>query len=96
MVHRENLVKSPNESPEQMSPQSPMKRKKLDDDNLNGSKKARTRVRFVPLSSYNKFSLSYASTFSGPAILVENVTAVSRRCVQDVNYVRSSYRDPLD
>jgi len=95
MVHHENLVQSSNESSEQMSPQPPTKRKKLDDDNLNGSKKARTRVRFV-LSSSCRFDLSYNLTLSGSAILVENVTAVSRRCVQDIHYLKSSYRDHLD
>jgi hypothetical protein len=95
MVHSEDLVQSPNESSGQTSPQLPTKRKKLDDDNLNGSKKARTRVRFV-LSSSCRFDLSYYLTFSGPAILVENVTGVSRRCVHDVHPIKSSHRDHLD
>lgn len=47
MVHQESGAQSHNESPGQMSPQPSMKRKKFDDDDLNGSKKARTRVRFV-------------------------------------------------
>ncbi|KAI9508928.1 hypothetical protein F5148DRAFT_997334 [Russula earlei] len=46
MVHRENPIQSPNESPGQTSPPPSMKRKKLDDDDLNGSKKARTRVSY--------------------------------------------------
>jgi len=47
MVHHKSDTQSHNESPGQMSPQPPMKRKKFDDDDLDGSKKARTRVRFV-------------------------------------------------
>ena len=81
MIQRETLVQSPDESSGQMSPQTSMKRKKVDDDSVNGSKKARTRVRSV-LSSY-KFNPSYVLTSSGSAILVENVTAASRGCVQD-------------
>ncbi|KAI0004998.1 fungal-specific transcription factor domain-containing protein [Russula compacta] len=46
MVHHDNPIQSPNESPGQVSPQPPMKRKRLDDDDLNGSKKARTRVSY--------------------------------------------------
>lgn len=84
MVQRETLVQSPNESSGQMSPQTSMKRKKADDDSVNGSKKARTRVRSVLVSSYdNKPNPSYVLTSSGSATLAENVTAVSRGCVQD-------------
>jgi hypothetical protein len=82
MVQRETLVQSPDESSGQMSPQTSMKRKKADDDSVNGSKKARTRVRSVLVSSYDKIEPSYVLTSSGAAILVENVTAVSRGCVQ--------------
>jgi hypothetical protein len=71
-----------NESPGQMSPQPSMKRKKFDDDDLNGSKKARTRVRFVCYSLSRTWIYLKSLIFWGPAILVENATAVSRRYVR--------------
>jgi hypothetical protein len=79
MVHHESHVQSQNESPGQTSPQPPLKRKKLDDDDLNGSKKVRTRVRFVLLFSFKNVDHLISSV---PVILVENATAVSRRYVQ--------------
>ncbi|KAN0131329.1 Fungal specific transcription factor domain containing protein [Lactarius tabidus] len=44
MVH--SPVQSPNETPARMSSLPPLKRKKLDDDDFNGSKKARNRVSY--------------------------------------------------
>ncbi|KAH9049062.1 fungal-specific transcription factor domain-containing protein [Lactarius hengduanensis] len=44
MLH--SLIQSPDEPPAGMSPQPSLKRKKLDDDDLNGSKKARSRVSY--------------------------------------------------
>jgi hypothetical protein len=64
-----------------------MKRKKLDDDDHNGSKKARTRVRFVLLFLFKNVD---HLIFSGPVIPVENATAVSRRYVQRFHVLESS------
>jgi hypothetical protein len=58
MVPHESYVQPQNESPGQTPPQPPMKRKKLEDDDLNGSKKARTRVRFVLLFFSENVALS--------------------------------------
>lgn len=79
MAH--SLVQSPNESSGQLSPQPSIKRKKLDDDDLNGSKKARTRVRFVPISS----SLCDSQSHADSATLVENAIVASKRYVQNFN-----------
>src|SRR6267154_2590542 len=94
MVHHESHARSHDESPGQMSPQPPMKRKKFDDDDLNGSKKARTRVRFVCSSLSRTWIYLKSLIFGGPpAILVESATAASRRYVRMFHVLGSSYRN---
>ena len=71
MVH--SPAQSPDEPQARMSPQPHLKRKKLDDDELSVSKRARNRVRFVLTSvgadqffSYLGFNLA---TPAGSAIV---------------------------
>ena len=93
MVHHESHAQSHNESSGQMSPQPSMKRKKFDDDDLNGSKKARNRVRFVCYSLSRTWIYLKSLIFWGPAILVESATVVSRRYVRMFHVLGSSYRN---
>ncbi len=79
------VVQSSDEPPARMSPQPSLKRKKLDDDDLSGSKKARTRVRLALLSSKH---VNLSDTFSefNPATPAESAIVVSKKYVQNLHH----------